>query len=576
MASSSYTAIGGSRLTARDGTIYWTEADPDASGLHRIISASSRGKAPVVRGIPLPPARMRGLAATDSELVWHDGAMLRVAVGGNVAHVEEPGLAWLTCLVADRHAAYFARAAEREGSVIGRLVGGTTQQIAATPGTIDQLIVAGEILAWTLHGKSDVYVQRGGRSAVLAYSANEPFAVCAAGTEHLLLAVGQTLLRMELATGTVDELASGLAPGWPHAVAWHAGVAYIARHETVVAGARYGACLERVDLGDDTSTVIHAPPSDRTIDQLVANDFGAFCLEKLRGTTDVAITHCTPGAVERPVIEQRGARTGGGIRVDAQFGRLRAGFTAPVTSCDELVARLIKEQPRRFEALCAPASPGELFSSAFAGKSIGSVTSFVAPNAPEGSLGQLADYLTAMPAIQRAYLAGDLALEPFEHAAIEELHFESDTLKPTFAKALQGSRLPALSRCALAFKRSSTASLLKLAEALLMMAAPGLEEVHFGGLRGPDQIRDVTTYLAERRAGVPWEVVSFNGALGGEEAWLDVAESIKPPPTLRIALPLGDMLSADTRKAQQRKHRWLVDVSSLAWSPCDVRATATW
>ncbi|MFT3692796.1 MAG: hypothetical protein QM831_06630 [Kofleriaceae bacterium] len=574
MASSSYTAIGGSRLTARDGTIYWTEADPDASGLHRIISASSRGKQPVVRGIPLPPARMRGLAATEAELVWHDGAMLRVAVSGAVAHVEEPGLAWLTCLVADRHAAYFARAAEGEGSVIGRLVGGVTQQITSVPGTIDQLIIAGEFLAWTLHGKSDVYVQRGGRTAALAYSANEPFALCAAGNEHLLLAVGQKLLRLALATNAVDEMADKLAPGWPHAVTWHAGVAYIARHETVVAGARYGACLERVDLAEDGGTIIHSSSADRTIDQLVANDFGAFCLEKLRGSTDVAITHCTPGPVERSVTEQRAARTGGGIRIDAQFGKLRAGFTSEVSSCAELVARIAKDQPRRLEILCAPASPGELFSSAFVGHPVPSVTSFLAPN--PGSLGQLADYLTAMPALERAYIVGDLALEAFEHAALFEVHLESDTMKPTFAAALQRSKLDALERCAFAFKRSSTAQLLKLVEALLMMSAPKLKEVHFGGLRGPDQIRDVTTYLAERRAGVPWELVSFNGALGGEDAWLDVCESIKPPATLKVALPLGDMLSEETQKAQQRRHRWLVDVASLAWSPCDVRATANW
>jgi hypothetical protein len=70
--------------------------------------------------------------------------------------------------------------------------------------------------------------------------------------------------------------------------------------------------------------------------------------------------------------------------------------------------------------------------------------------------------------------------------------------------------------------------------------------------------------------------VSFNGALGGEEQWLDVVESIKPPGMLRVALPLVDMLGPELAKAQQRRHRWLVDVADTGWAPGDVRAAASW
>jgi hypothetical protein len=83
-------------------------------------------------------------------------------------------------------------------------------------------------------------------------------------------------------------------------------------------------------------------------------------------------------------------------------------------------------------------------------------------------------------------------------------------------------------------------------------------------LRGADQIRDVMTALTERR--VTWELVSFNGALGGEDQWLDVAESIKPPGALKIALPLADMLG-DGAPAQLRRHRWLCDVAEIGWVP---------
>ena len=109
-----------------------------------------------------------------------------------------------------------------------------------------------------------------------------------------------------------------------------------------------------------------------------------------------------------------------------------------------------------------------------------------------------------------------------------------------------------------------------------MTNAPLLRTVHFGGLRGPDQIRDVTQYLAERKAGFSWELVSLNGALGGEEQWLAVSEGIKPPGALKIALPLIDMLGEDVAKTQQRRHRWLVNVLDTGWAPGDARAAAAW
>ena len=105
--------------------------------------------------------------------------------------------------------------------------------------------------------------------------------------------------------------------------------------------------------------------------------------------------------------------------------------------------------------------------------------------------------------------------------------------------------------------------LLRLVDALTSLRG-ALRIVHFGGLRGPDQIRDVMSALTERRVG--WELVSFNGALGGEEQWLEVAESIKPPASLRVALPLADMLG-DGAPAQLRRYRWLCDVADIGWEP---------
>ena len=59
---------------------------------------------------------MRGMVATASHLVWHDGAMLRLArlpTSGAVTRVDDPGLAWLTCLTSRiARAAYYARASD--------------------------------------------------------------------------------------------------------------------------------------------------------------------------------------------------------------------------------------------------------------------------------------------------------------------------------------------------------------------------------------------------------------------------------------------------------------------------------
>jgi len=574
--STSYTAVGGSRLAGRDGTIYWSENQPDAAGLHQIVAASRRGKLPVLQGIPLPPARMRGLVATATELVWHDGATLRSAPleGGpkaTITHLEGYGLGWVTCVTSDREAAYFARAGDREGSVIGRVANGAIEDLVMLAGTVDQLVVAGPHLAWTLHGAGDIYV----RGAVV-FSAKEPFALCAAGADHLVLAVGGQLLRLALASHELDVLAESLAPGWPYAIAWHAGVAYIARHEIVQAGVRLGGCVERVDLAAGTSTIVHARAAGRTLDQLVANDHGLFCVERTQADdAPAAIVHITPEPVERARVEARGTRTGGGIRVDAQYGKLRIGFVGEVVSCTEVVRKIASEAPRKLELLCAPASPGELFSSACATQRIASVIALVAPNSGDASLGLLADVLGAFPSLERALISGAIAFERCEHAALRELHLDSDKLESTLAIALARSQLPALERCALAFKRVSTAQLLKLVDALAAVTAPNLREVHFGGLRGLDQIRDVTQALAERKRPVEWDVISFAGALGGEDTWLDVADSIRPPGALKIALPL-DLWSTDFADAQLRRRRWLADAAKLTWAPCDVRATQAW
>ena len=181
-----------------------------------------------------------------------------------------------------------------------------------------------------------------------------------------------------------------------------------------------------------------------------------------------------------------------------------------------------------------------------------------------------------MPALTRAFVRGQLALEPLEHAMLRELHLVSGTLKPTVARALAASQLPRLERCALRFPKISTASLLGLVKALAQLRAPQLREVHLGTLRGPDQIRDVVNEIAQRGRPESWTVIAFTGALGGEDALAGVLDAITPPAGIQIALPLEATYPRDLALALRRRKKWLCDLSEIGFLPCDPRAYAAW
>jgi hypothetical protein len=274
-------------------------------------------------------------------------------------------------------------------------------------------------------------------------------------------------------------------------------------------------------------------------------------------------------------------RAQGPLIIETTNGRMRATFTAEGGSCEELVTRIIAETPHRLDIVCEGAVPGTAFSDACKGKELGleALVCDVAwrgRDVPEhGMLGELAHVLVAMPVLERAYITGPLSYGAIVHPALRELHLGSDRLDPDFAAALLSSQFPALERCALSFKRVSTAALLVVAKALVRVSAPALRDVHLAALRGPDQIRDVVELLTERSKPTSWELLSFAGELADEDACAAILDVVHPPQGLRIALRLSDMFS-ESFVATAKRRRWLVDLRDTGWQPCDPRAYAEW
>ena len=290
----------------------------------------------------------------------------------------------------------------------------------------------------------------------------------------------------------------------------------------------------------------------------------------------VAIVHVTPdaGRAHRDRATRHAHRWRHPDR--RSVGKLRAGFVGEVTSCVELVKRIASEAPRRLELLCAPSSPGELWSSACIGHTLPSVTALVAPNG--GSLGQLADMFTALPALERAFVVRRARARAVRArgAARAPLRIR-DRCRRRSRRRSRARSFAALERCALTFKRISTASLLKLVEALAMRQRAG---VAHGPLRWParpgsDPRRH--ELLSERRAAVRvgarlvQRCARRRGAVARRRR-VDQAAGRRCGSHCRSST----CSAPSSRQAQLRRHRWLVDVAEIGWAPGDVRAAASW
>jgi hypothetical protein len=562
----------GNRLSARRGMLLWTQADPSVPESHAIVAARGDHGQILVPGLAFEGAPRVPVLATDRHVIWFDGRAIGVLAGGEVRHVDDATVPWLACLATDAERAYFGYLTDA-GSAIAEvdLDGSTLRPIARVAGRIDRLVAIGGHVAWTCAGGHELFAQPiAGGAPALVYTAAEPFALGALDDAHLVVAVGQGLVRIAIATGEVTTFAGGLAPGAPSAVACHGDHVYVARHAP-----EHGSMLERVVVASGVGELVHA--SAEAVRGLVATEAGVYWLEgedllTLPPDAPALTTHAEPdlGAVA--------------VEVTAD-GTMRATFAAAVDRCGALARRIAAESPRCVHLVCDGGSPNEAFAHACRGHAFASVRELICDvpwravdGNPTTSIGPLADVLGAMPALERAFVTADPALAPFRHDTLVELHLGTPRLDPGLAPALAASHLPGLERVAFAIPKISTAALLALVKALVKLDAPRLAELHLGALRGPDQIRDVVGLLADRGRPESWTTLAFAGVLpraarggarafGDEDAMWAILDALAPPPGLSVAISLDGY-------SQRRRKKWLVD--PLAWHPCDPSAYDDW
>lgn len=165
--------------------------------------------------------------------------------------------------------------------------------------------------------------------------------------------------------------------------------------------------------------------------------------------------------------------------------------------CAQIVARIAADAPSSIQFICDLASPGKELAAAMAGKSLPSLTSFIfdthfqtVTRQRTNAFGDLADVLAALPAVERVFASGKLALSPTSHERLSDLHLLGDPLKREVVEALGGSSFPALDTLALSLCSDSRPAAERVTVAALRsIKAPRLTQVHVEGLH------DVTGFL---------------------------------------------------------------------------------
>lgn len=218
---------------------------------------------------------------------------------------------------------------------------------------------------------------------------------------------------------------------------------------------------------------------------------------------------------------------------------------------------------------CDPGSPGAVFAAALLAAPLPSVTRLVFDTHHQtlarqrsNAIGDLADLLAAMPALESAFLSGELLLRPCEHASLRALWLLGDPLLHSSVSALGRCRLPALERLGLTLRHEADEGPeAHAARALRSLDAPALRTVDIAG------VGDIPDFLA-RLAPLPphWSQLRVTGSVGDEDALLAVLERHAAEFTRleRLALPLCDELSSDGDEQARRLVPSLVDVEELA------------
>jgi len=263
----------------------------------------------------------------------------------------------------------------------------------------------------------------------------------------------------------------------------------------------------------------------------------------------------------------------GVVKHDAASGRATvtfAGTKVPRGLCASIAARLAEVAPPCVQVICDHASPGKDFAAALARTPLPSIVGFVfdthfqtLTRQRDNALGDLGVVLGALPAVERVFVSGKLALSASTHARLRELYLLGDPLGRDAIESLGRASFPALETLALALcSDGGPGPDSAAAAALRALAAPRLARVHV------DAIDDVTAFLrALAREPLPpsWTSLSLGGTVRDEDDLLAALKDLAGVlcPLAVLGLPLSDNVSASAIAEASALLPGLVDEGEL-------------
>lgn len=226
-------------------------------------------------------------------------------------------------------------------------------------------------------------------------------------------------------------------------------------------------------------------------------------------------------------------------------------------------------RPIYLRVACDPGSPGAAFAAALRATTLPTVRRFIfdtdfqtLTRQRSNTIGDLADVFAGLPALESAFLSGELLLRPCDHATLRELWLLGDPLLPSTVSALGRCTFPALTRIGLALRSDhDDGPEAPAARALRTLTAPSLRTVDVAS------IADIPAFLALLTPLPPhWTELHLTGSIADEDALLAVLELHAPALSrlTRLALPLCDELSGDADERARKLLPNLIDSEELS------------
>ncbi|HPH66220.1 MAG TPA: WGR domain-containing protein [Kofleriaceae bacterium] len=201
-------------------------------------------------------------------------------------------------------------------------------------------------------------------------------------------------------------------------------------------------------------------------------------------------------APEKKVREPKHVERGFGDVADVERnedGWLRISFEPECKltkkACTAIVGEIAAQAPRTVHVQGDVELPGTAWAKGLTGKVLPSVRDFIfdieflSPGQQNSfSLGDLQATFDAMPALERCFLVGDLAIQADgTHAALRQLHLVGAPLKPEFLLGIASWKLPALELLALSLASDGEGAD-DAALAICASKRPALRALHLNGL----------------------------------------------------------------------------------------------